>query len=382
MNLEYSIRPRAVALVLGIISLYLAVQSIFGEYINTVVLHGQYNSVPALILDEFSVNAEQTIPTWYQVLLLFAASVLLALITYAKRAGKDHYSRYWAALAIIFLYLSMDESAAIHEIFSDPLHNALNTSGYLAFGWQVAAVPLVIIVGLLFLRFLLSLPPRTRNLFILAGGMYITGAVVVDAISAKSLPPGGELTLQYLAIGTIEELLEMMGQVTFIYALLSTLAEMQHGFLFRSQFAPQTVPMPRVLSFARPILFTLVIIAALNLGLVYWAVTQGTSALSPVTNPVPVYQAIIEGFPTDQILVTHLHGVFGSDDVAALNYAASLLSQFDMVMVVTVPSAQSITFIAGDILPFDRQSLSEFLLSKGEIEFVIFDTSAVRTLAG
>ncbi len=94
MSLEYTLKPRTIALMLALLALFLALQSIFGEYINTNILHGQYNSLPSLILDEFSVNAEQTIPTWYQVVLLLGASVLLAAIAGTKHARKDPYRRY------------------------------------------------------------------------------------------------------------------------------------------------------------------------------------------------------------------------------------------------------------------------------------------------
>ncbi len=404
MNLEYAIKPRTIALILGILALFLALQSIFGEYINTNILHGQYNSLPSLILDEFSVNAEQTIPTWYQVILLLGASVLLAAVAGAKHARKDPYRRYWVALALIFLYLSMDESAAIHELFSEPLHAAFHTSGILAFGWQIAAAPLLLIFGLFFLRFLFHLPSRTRNLFIVAGALYIGGAFVTDALSANLLPPNGELTLRYLVVGTLEEALEMAGQVTFIYALLSYIAEMGYGFTFRSQYVipQQTSPeatrvpeslqqsaditanpskkKPQLVSLFRWMILGSVLIIGVNVALVYWAVTQQAVAIPTVTNPVPVYEAIIEGFPQNEMTVTRVLGLFDSDNPAMNKFVTSLVSLYHDVIVVTVPSAQSSIVIAGDKLPFDRQALSDFLLGRGEIEFNIFDTLAIKRL--
>ena len=44
---------------------------------------------------------------------------------------------------------------------------------------------LALIFTLLYLRFLFHLPPRIRNLFILAGVCYVGGAVIVEAISAN-----------------------------------------------------------------------------------------------------------------------------------------------------------------------------------------------------
>jgi hypothetical protein len=396
MSVETIIKPRRIAIALTIISVYLATQSIFGEFINTTILHNQYNSVPSLLLDEFSVNAEQTIPTWYQVILLFPASVLLGLIARAKSKEKARFSRYWFALAGIFLYLSIDEAASIHEIFSEPLHQAFHTTGVLSFGWQLAAAPLLVIFGLLFLRFLLHLPSRTRNLLILAGILYVGGAFGIDAISAGALPSGGELTLPYLALGTVEELFEMAGQVMLVYTLLSYIREMQYRFVFQPPLALPSVggeltgaaavthntskKTLRLSHLVRWGLLVGILIVLINAGLVYWAVTQqsGSTTVAAV-NPIPVYQSIIEGFPADNILVTHMRGLFGSDDPATEQFAATLLTQYADVMVVTVPSASSTVFLAGDTLPFDREALSNYLLDQGEVEFIIYDTSAVKS---
>ncbi len=298
----------------------------------------------------------------------------------------------------------MDESAAIHELFSEPLHAAFHTSGVLAFGWQIAAAPLVLIFGLFFLRFLFHLPLRTRNLFIVAAALYIAGALVTDALSANLLPPNGELTLRYLVVGTLEEALEMAGQVTFIYTLLSYIGEMGYGFTFRSQHVTLQLASPEgnlvpeslqqavdvtstpsmkshwLTSLVRWVILAVVIVIGVNVTLVYWAVTQQAAAIPTVSNPIPVYEAIIEGFPQNEMTVTRMTGLFGSDNTAMNKFATTLVSLYPNVIIVTVPSAQSSIFIAGDTLPFDRQALSDFLLGQGEIEFNIFDTIAIKRL--
>jgi len=69
----------------------------------------------------------------------------------------------------------MDEGAVIHEIFSDALQVRFDTSGYLTFAWIIAFVPVVIVIALLYLRFLWHLPPSVRNLMIVAGLLYVGG---------------------------------------------------------------------------------------------------------------------------------------------------------------------------------------------------------------
>jgi hypothetical protein len=398
MTLNFELRPRLIALVLGIIAIYLSAQSLFGEYILQNVLHGGSDSVPALLLDEFSVNAEQTIPTWFQVVMLLSIAVLLAAIALAKRTEKDRYAPYWTALAAIFLYLSMDEGAAIHEIVSEPLHTAFHTGGLLAFGWQILAAPLVIIVGLLFLRFVLHLPSGTRNLFMLAGVLYVGGALVVDAISASQVPASGELTLSYLAIGTLEELLEMLGMIVFIYALLSYIAAMHYEYAFRSRPAPvsehpasaiaeggpasvagRTIPPRPVIRLA---LLGLTLIVGINLALVYWAVSQDAASVAAPNAPTSIYQAIIDQFKGDGLVISQVGGVFGGDNLTARQAASSLLTTFANVMVVSFPASDSTMVVAGNALPFDRNKLTEFLRMNGETQFIVFDTPAVRQIVG
>jgi hypothetical protein len=155
--------------------------------------------------------------------MLLSASLLIALLTRAKRLNGDRYVAHWFGLALLFVYLSIDESAAIHERLSEPLRTALNTSGSLRFAWVLVGAPLALVIALLYLRFLFHLPARTRNLFVLAGALYVAGALIVDPISANWYTPDEGITLTYWAIGTVEELMEMLGVVVLIYALLSYL---------------------------------------------------------------------------------------------------------------------------------------------------------------
>jgi hypothetical protein len=177
----------------------------------------------------FDIDQEHSIPTLYAAFLLLACAGLLAIITLAKHATQDRYTRYWAGLAIIFTYLSLDEAIELHEIMVRPLRIALNPTGLLYFPWVIVYVPLVVIFALVYLKFLLHLPPRTRNLFVLAGVIYVCGAVIVEGISANLSYLDSEMSLLYRAIVTVEEELEMLGVVVFIFALLSYFKRVQVG---------------------------------------------------------------------------------------------------------------------------------------------------------
>lgn len=65
-----------------------------------------------------------------------------------------------------------------------------------------------------------KLPRRSRWLFVLAGALYVGGALGVEALSGRQEWLHGGHTAGYHAVITVEELLEMAGLVVFIFALL------------------------------------------------------------------------------------------------------------------------------------------------------------------
>jgi spermidine synthase len=221
MRHSYVLNPLKMSLVLGGIALSLAGLSLVGEYLLEVVFADNESTLLSLI-DLFSVNVENSIPTWYSTFLLLLAALILALIAHTKWIAQDLYRWHWAGLAVTFLYLSIDEGAGIHEYLADPLFLAFNTSGYLYFGWQIVAVPLVIVFGLTYVRFLLHLTPAIRYGFIVAAVIYTGGALFVEGLSASYLyDQNGVIDFTYLAIATVEETFEMLGIVVFISVLLT-----------------------------------------------------------------------------------------------------------------------------------------------------------------
>lgn len=407
MHLKFAISSRKISLILGSLSVYFAVQSLIAEYLIENVLDNNIYRSLVLTIDLFSVNAEQTIPTWYSTLLLFAAAALLILIARAKYAAGDRYWRHWGGLAVILLYLSMDEGAAIHEIVADGLQNTLNLTGFLTFGWQIVAVPLVIVFIILYARFVFHLPRRTRNLLILAGALYMGGALVVEGISANQYDLQGGVTFNYLAIATIEELCEMLGAVLLIYTLLDYGVEMQYAFVFQPQpvlqpihnsasdkgsaasFQPESVHTARDTFqdlfpfFNKRLLYgAALLISGLNIVLVSWAFTTPPPPKAPAENPVTSAEAIFGQAVAHDILLTRLSGRFSGENLAARQVVHALLDIYDEVIVVTVNSSNSSIALAADELPLDRDQLSDVLLENGETQYIIFETQAVKAIVG
>ncbi|MFC1961111.1 hypothetical protein ACFLYO_10415 [Chloroflexota bacterium] len=247
MRHSYVLNPLRTGIILGGIALCLAGLSLVGEFLLEVVFAGKESTGLSLI-DLFSVNVENSIPTWYSTVLLLFSAILLALIAHTKWIRHDLYRRHWAGLVVIFLYLSIDEGVAIHEYLADPLFYAFNTSGYLFFGWQIVAVPLVIVFGLVYVRFLFDLPPAIRHGFIGAAVIYTGGALFVEGLSASYLyNQNNVINFTYLAIATVEETFEILGVVNFISVLLTYMRHEQAYFAVSwsaNEVPPEGIPSP------------------------------------------------------------------------------------------------------------------------------------------
>lgn len=167
----------------------------------------------------FSVDKEANVPTWFSSSMLLLCSLLLFVIAVIKKSYNEQYISHWLILALIFVGLSLDETAIIHEMSVKPLQAAFHTSGLLKFAWVIPGSFLVIFFLIGFMKFLKNLSRMIRNLFMSAGFIYVLGAICIESLSGLASDLYGYSSKIYAAIVTIEELFEMLGIILFIYAL-------------------------------------------------------------------------------------------------------------------------------------------------------------------
>lgn len=181
-------------------------------------LNGKEDGIGRLI-PMFSLNSEASIPSTYSSIALLLCSVLLAIITKSKYRQTNRYRRYWKFLSIIFLYLAIDEAASIHELGIGITYKIIDAGGFFYYAWVIPAIILFSLFSLIYLKFVLSLPKKTRLLFILSAATFMGGAVGVEMICGKIVTLQGENSLIYALMTTVEETLEMVGIAVFIYTL-------------------------------------------------------------------------------------------------------------------------------------------------------------------
>ena len=97
--------------------------------------------------------------------------------------------------------------------------------GMLYFTWVIPAIAGVVLLGFLFLGFLLRLPPSTRVTFIKAGCLYLGGAIGVEMLGGRYAELHGYQNLTYELFAHLEESLEIAGIILFVHSLLWYLAE-------------------------------------------------------------------------------------------------------------------------------------------------------------
>jgi len=172
----------------------------------------------------FSLGADGNIPTFYSSFALLFAGCLLLFIGYLVRKLQRTRWIYWLGLGGVFCFLAVDEMLELHERLIEPVRNVTGVSGLLYYAWVIPYAFALLALGLLYLRFLLSLPRRTAVMFVISGTVFVTGAVGFEMLGGLFFQTFGSNTPGYVVLQTVEESMEMIGVVMFIYALVDYMA--------------------------------------------------------------------------------------------------------------------------------------------------------------
>ena len=168
----------------------------------------------------FDFDTEKNIPTFYSaVALLFASSLLFFITIVRKNNGLAYLG--WLGLAVVFLFLSIDEITSLHERLIRPIRETLGTSGLLFSAWVIPYGLAVLFFAAVYFKFLMRLPRRVMFLFVVSGGIYVSGALGLELLEGYHYDQHGEIDLTFSIFYTIEEFLEMLGVALFIYGILT-----------------------------------------------------------------------------------------------------------------------------------------------------------------
>lgn len=197
-----------------------------GLYATYVLGNNHMNGLVPL----FDFNEERSVPTWFSCWLLMMSAALLGVIATAQRQeGLPHL--WWATLALVFVYLSLDEALSFHERLNRPVRELLGTSGALYYAWVIPYALFALAFLFFSLRPLRALPTETRRRLVLAGALFVCGAMGMEVVGS-ALVTGNhmQITLRSDLAMTLEEVLELSGAIVLVYALLKHIAARHPGF--------------------------------------------------------------------------------------------------------------------------------------------------------
>jgi len=207
-TLGISLAPKRTALILlSIMSALLAahvlaLQANFNESLGWKDALGfEYWQIAIFDLDE-----EESFGTWFSAAILLFAALLFIYVASSLRANADKMHRWWMILGLGFCLMSVDEVVGLHELL-----NTLNDDST----WTVGGFYVVLVTGICFLPFLWHYRWRSSSLFVIAGVIYVSGAVGIEHYSGTDLN-----SLRYNMLTGLEECLEMTGVILAIFTLL------------------------------------------------------------------------------------------------------------------------------------------------------------------
>ncbi len=170
------------------------------------------------IANRFGLDSELSVPTWLTSMMALTMASLAWLIGHVQKETTAKLG--WYLIAAVGLFVSIDEVSAIHELVLQALHILAkfgDGQSFLHNAWLLI-IPFLLL-GLVFsVRYLRKALPRDTFInLVIAGGVYLLGAMVFEYLSI----PMDKAVLSY-KIGevVIEESLELLGLWLVIRALL------------------------------------------------------------------------------------------------------------------------------------------------------------------
>ena len=216
--ISVQVNARKIALVLGIVALILACISFTAQLLKySAGIDNAYGMIPTMDVDR-----ELSVPSKFSVQLLFLVVLLVGLISLLKQKEKDPFRWQWIILSLGFLFMAFDEGSSIHEMVTMPIRHMMGDDlpDFLLFSWVIPAIVIVAVLVVYYLKFVLSLPKRTKTWLLLSAAVYLGGLLVMEMVGSYYAGQEGIKNLTYNLIVTIEETLEMLGTIAAIYTFL------------------------------------------------------------------------------------------------------------------------------------------------------------------
>lgn len=196
------------------------------------------------LLPLMSVNGDTNIPTWFSSFELLIAAVLLWAVSRAEKQAGYARAAKWRAMGVVFLLMSIDETAAMHERLDHVGKMFARWINWPTYLWLMVGIFIVAAFCVYFARFTLNLPSRLRMRCLVSAVVFISGAIFMEAFNGYYEKKFGiSWTSENLTI--LEETLEMAGVLLFIDTLLWHLASLTQEVKLELVVAPLATADPK-----------------------------------------------------------------------------------------------------------------------------------------
>lgn len=196
-------------------------------YIREIYVHYLGTSTILKDLGQIALDKENCLAPYYSSVLMIIAALLMTIM--GQSSDNKRRQIQWYVLAFVFVLMSVDESASFHEVMISPLRPLFSFSSYLHYAWIVPGSIFVLLFGLAYIPFVFAMKPQMRNRIILAGGLFVTGALGMEAVGGHFFSAGGPSNPYYIMSFLIEETLEIVGLTILATTLLKYLPQEAAG---------------------------------------------------------------------------------------------------------------------------------------------------------
>ena len=170
----------------------------------------------------FYMDNEQSFPTWLNALINFIPFLLARALAVLDRPNAKN----WWWLGWIFLVLSIDEIAGLHEILGMAVKARFHTAGFFYFAFVIPGAIFALATFMVFAGLLRRLPKKTSLGMIVSGGMFLTGVLVIESIAGNWSSLHGQENPVYFALVIAEESLEMLAMLLMSKTLSGYLGDL------------------------------------------------------------------------------------------------------------------------------------------------------------
>ncbi|MGH6996917.1 MAG: hypothetical protein ACREEO_01935 [Phenylobacterium sp.] len=228
----FSLSPYRFPIRLLLVAVALGVAYVLAQKINPYGIEPGRSEASRLLFELFDLNGENNVPTWFTSM-VWAMAAGLAMVASRREFSPDTITRLsWSLLGGVFLLLSLDEVGSLHErllgLAGDTIKRSLGLADSFYYSWAPMGMLMVILIAGLFVPFLLRIPRGAAARLILAGGVFLSGSLAIETIGSSYeagwIASSDVFRISWHRLIFVEEVLEMIGAILAVHALLWSLA--------------------------------------------------------------------------------------------------------------------------------------------------------------